>query len=882
MLYTAGICVQYSGKAAPLSLLLVSFMLYFFRFVYAEVVTAMPVNGGSYNALLNTTSKRFAALASCLSMLSYVATAVVSAYSAIAYIQPLWAWAATPEGTNIGTVSLLGFFALLTLIGIGESAAVALFMFALHVTALTIVSGYALAFAVADNWVIFRANLATPFPDVLTSTGDLVATGTWGTALFYGYAAALLGITGFETAANYVEEMAGAHTYVATLRNMWLAAGFFNPLVAVLAMAVLPMDDMYANSSNLLAEMAVKAGGKGLQTFLCIDGFIVLAGSVLTAYVGITGLVRRLALDRCLPGFLGAENRLRGTNHWIILSFFGLTASLFLLLAGVSGASPASQMDNLSGVYDMAFLSVMTAFALSCMILKWKRPDLPRLVITSWPTVFTALAFVLTGLVGNVLKGPEVLPWFFAYFGAVLLVVLVMFERTRLLRAALFVARKVLADSRSRKRAQVQLDALQAAHSRLEEARRTRRASSGGNALAMSFGDVEDDGGDGVHHRGASGAGEHAPAHGDYAGSDAGGKVSSGGFLARILALVGLGSPAEEEGEADGEGYGVLGGGAKDGLLGRGGGGDDGGDGEYGADAGGASSGSADYEADESYAGSDWRSAVLRGIVARIGEINERPIVFFAKDGGDLATLNKAVLYVRDNEQTQRLVIVHVVDDRAALGELLGGAGGSGAGSIGSPLPSPSAASEGGIGFSIGRQISAPSLLTASGGAAAVPDAAAAEALLSRLPPPPPSVRLLLDNVALLDAVYPKLRIDCLVVRGSFFCPPVVGWLGRHLGIAPNMMFMAMPDDRFPHQFAALGGVRVVTRSGSPAARLAQADHLREVLARVSTDVAALLSSAEEGEGGAAAAGTATGAAFVASHGVRGARGHGQATAVGS
>lgn len=33
-------------------------MLGFFRHVYAEVVTALPINGGTYNALLNTTSKR--------------------------------------------------------------------------------------------------------------------------------------------------------------------------------------------------------------------------------------------------------------------------------------------------------------------------------------------------------------------------------------------------------------------------------------------------------------------------------------------------------------------------------------------------------------------------------------------------------------------------------------------------------------------------------------------------------------------------------------------------------------------------------------------------------------------------------------------------------
>jgi hypothetical protein len=46
-LYSAGAAARYAGALAPLSLLAVSGMLYFFRFVYAEVVTALPVNGGS-------------------------------------------------------------------------------------------------------------------------------------------------------------------------------------------------------------------------------------------------------------------------------------------------------------------------------------------------------------------------------------------------------------------------------------------------------------------------------------------------------------------------------------------------------------------------------------------------------------------------------------------------------------------------------------------------------------------------------------------------------------------------------------------------------------------------------------------------------------------
>ena len=88
-------------------------MLYLFRSVYSEVVTALPLNGGAYNALLNTTTKGVAALAAVLTVLSYVATAVVSASEACEYINNVW------EEIPIfwSTFVVLGFFAFLNLIG---------------------------------------------------------------------------------------------------------------------------------------------------------------------------------------------------------------------------------------------------------------------------------------------------------------------------------------------------------------------------------------------------------------------------------------------------------------------------------------------------------------------------------------------------------------------------------------------------------------------------------------------------------------------------------------------------------------------------------------------------------------------------------------------
>lgn len=62
-LYVSALAIIYSDRWAPGALLLVSGVLYLFRFIYAEVVGALPLNGGAYNALLNTTNKFRASIA---------------------------------------------------------------------------------------------------------------------------------------------------------------------------------------------------------------------------------------------------------------------------------------------------------------------------------------------------------------------------------------------------------------------------------------------------------------------------------------------------------------------------------------------------------------------------------------------------------------------------------------------------------------------------------------------------------------------------------------------------------------------------------------------------------------------------------------------------
>ncbi len=418
VLYVSALCAAQAGALAPIVLVIVAVVLYLYRKVYAEVGSALPLNGGTYTVLLNTTNKRVAAGAACLTLLSYIATAVISASEGMHYAHNLWG------GLDVfgATIGVLGTFAVLGIIGISESAVVALAIFVFHIAVLTILAVVAATVVVGD-------------PSLLIENWRLPSANSVPHALFFGFAAAMLGISGFESSANFIEEQK-AGVFPKTLRNMWIVVSIFNPLMSLLSLGLLPLADIQRVPPDLLARMGEVAMGRELGLLVSVDAVLVLSGAVLTSFVGVTGLVRRMALDRILPQFLLQENKWRGTNHWILLGFFALCVSILLITQG--------EISSLAAVYTLAFLSVMALFAVGNMLLKVKRARLPRAVRASWPAVTTGLVAVLLGLIGNIVLDPINVEIFEVYFLATAGVVALMFLRRELLKVALYVSRAVV------------------------------------------------------------------------------------------------------------------------------------------------------------------------------------------------------------------------------------------------------------------------------------------------------------------------------------------------------------------------------------------------------------------------------------------------------
>lgn len=412
-LYVSALTIAYAGQYAWISLLMVAIVLFMYRKIYGEVVGALPLNGGAYNVLLNTTSKSNASVAACLTILSYMATAVISATEAMHYLHSIF----HQVPVFLATIGLLGFFLFLTILGISESSVVAIVIFIIHMLTMALL-------IIAGIWFV-----ATHGLDVFTINFKRPVEGSIATALFLGFSTAMLGISGFESSANFVEEQAPG-VFPKTLRNMWIAVTIINPSIAIIAIMVLPIDEVLQNQEALLSHMGDRSAGSWLAAIISVDAVLVLSGAVLTSFVGVGGLMRRMTLDRVLPQFLLKETK-RGSSPRILLVFFLLCLSVLFATQGKIGP--------LAGVYTISFLIVMIYFGFGNFLLKIKRARLPRPEYAAPVTVAVAAFALIIALYGNIKINPEYLVVFLQYFVPAILIIYIFLKRNEIMEYMLIV-----------------------------------------------------------------------------------------------------------------------------------------------------------------------------------------------------------------------------------------------------------------------------------------------------------------------------------------------------------------------------------------------------------------------------------------------------------
>ena len=355
--YGTGILYPIVGYLAPVFVLICCLMMWLFKRTYEEGLAMSPYNGGAYSMILRSMGRRAAVLAGALTFVSYLATAAVSALSGGFYLSSLFG------GFSNATVVLLSFiplilFGLLNTRGIKEPAKLVTLVAILHFALLLIMVLWSTGYTIF-NWSeidFAKFKMIHPTKDI---TFPLV---------MYGFAAAFLGITGFESAAQIVEELESPT--MVTVRYLYRAVvilvSLTAPFISFYCLLLLAPQEVNQGLNYLLSGLASKLGGKIFLTVVVIDATLTLFAATNTAFVGFIGLATTMAKQGNLPEVLLT----RVAHKFPSLQGYPAIALPFMVVSMMMSAFVAGEVDIVAKVYEIAFLGVMVSFCIGVVLMR--------------------------------------------------------------------------------------------------------------------------------------------------------------------------------------------------------------------------------------------------------------------------------------------------------------------------------------------------------------------------------------------------------------------------------------------------------------------------------------------------------------------------------
>ncbi|KAG8777012.1 hypothetical protein FRC12_000579 [Ceratobasidium sp. 428] len=400
---------------SPLALLVACLILTIYRPILLELGSAIRLNGANYVYLLQCSGKTLGTIGAAATLLDAVATSVVSAATAGAYLKgeistlPIQEW-------GIGLCLLVGI-ALIALISLRESSALTLAITIIHMTVMTVLMIASIVAWARTGMDVMRSNW-----ELRPTTASDIAR-----SIFNGVCIGFLGVTGFECTPSYIRDIK-PDAYGPTLRNLLIMALFLNAPLMLLVYALLPSETILggANVLSILAEVSV---GRPLRILVVVDCVLVLAGGVFAGVITGCRLIESIAHERIIPSVFLTPLPITGAAY--------VTVGLFLAISIVVYASSGFSLVTVSTMVSATFLFTMLLYGVSCLLLKFSRNRLRRTYVTSFWTVMLAVVIILVVLAGNIAMNPQTVALFVAYFAVIVVGLLMLNSRLKIARIML-------------------------------------------------------------------------------------------------------------------------------------------------------------------------------------------------------------------------------------------------------------------------------------------------------------------------------------------------------------------------------------------------------------------------------------------------------------
>jgi len=349
--YALGIAEKAVGPSAPWFVLFVMIFAYGIRAVYIES-SSMFVRGGVYRVVHEALGETAAKFSVSALLFDYLITAPISAVSAGQYVSGLIDSILPALGYSFrvprDTVSM--FIAILielyfwrkNLIGIEESSSKSLRIFQVTSVLAVVLLVWSVITIVARGSALppFSVNLSSDALGILKGVDWLRTIGVVGVLVGLGHS--ILAVSGEETLAQVYREIEAPKlkNLLKTGMIIFLFALLFTGINSLFASMIVPQDELLGvYNDNVLSGLAMHLLGSrpvllGLQAFVVIVGFLILAGAVNTALIGANSVLNRVAEDGVLHSWFRRPHEKYGTSYRIIHTLALLQLFIIIVTRG--------------------------------------------------------------------------------------------------------------------------------------------------------------------------------------------------------------------------------------------------------------------------------------------------------------------------------------------------------------------------------------------------------------------------------------------------------------------------------------------------------------------------------------------------------------------
>ena len=363
--YVPGILYGHVKDATPFFVLLTTGGFILLALKYIEISWRNPEGGG----VVTITTKAFGPMWGCLGGMlittSYFLTAAISAISGFHYIGSVFP-AVDAYVALLASLSLLAL-AMLNIIGIRESAAVALAMAISAFAVDLVVIGLSIKGLSPSQWLNV---LETMLPREGMSSKEILV----------GFAAAWLAFSGLESISQLSPAMRLPlrRTTRFAMAAVVITMIITSPILTSLSIAVLPADIKATQSERFISELGMVAGGFASKLAVVLTASTLLLFAANTAIIGTYHVFLSLANQGFLPKAIALRNAAFNTPHLAVFIATSVPIAVILMTQG--------QLALLGDLYAFGLLGAFVFSSLSLDLIRWR---LGRRDFGFWLGVFT-------------------------------------------------------------------------------------------------------------------------------------------------------------------------------------------------------------------------------------------------------------------------------------------------------------------------------------------------------------------------------------------------------------------------------------------------------------------------------------------------------------